>query len=173
MGQLDAMLEINLRAPIALARALTPGMIERRRGHLVFMSSLSGKAASPVSAMYNATKFGLRGFALGLREDLRRDNVGVSVVLPGFISDAGLFADSGAKLRWGIGTRTSEQVAAATLMAVERNRAEVTVAPLTMRIGAELASIAPGPAAAVMRLTRGDRIAHEIAGGQLGKRPDP
>ena len=63
--QIDRMLEVNLRAPVALARALSPGMIERRRGHLVFISSLAGKAASPASSIYSATKFGLRGFALG------------------------------------------------------------------------------------------------------------
>ena len=39
-------------------------------GHLVFVASLSGKAPSPHSSIYNATKFGLRGFALGLRADL-------------------------------------------------------------------------------------------------------
>src|SRR5437763_6115772 len=48
--QIDRMLDVNLRAPIALARALSPGMIERRRGHMVFISSLAGKAASPVSS---------------------------------------------------------------------------------------------------------------------------
>ena len=41
--EIDRMLEVNLRAPIALARAFAPGMAERRRGHLVFISSLSGK----------------------------------------------------------------------------------------------------------------------------------
>jgi short-subunit dehydrogenase len=169
--QIDTILDVNLRAPIALARALAPAMIARRRGHLVFISSLSGKAASPVSSMYNATKFGLRGFALGLREDLRGDNVGVSVVLPGFISDAGLFADSGAKLPPGLGTRTPVQVAQATISAVERNRAEVSVAPLMLRLGANMASVAPGPSALVTRVTRGDRIAKSIASGQLDKRP--
>ena len=63
--QIDRMLEVNLRAPMALARALAPRMIERRRGHMVFISSLAGKAASPASSIYSATKFGLRGFALG------------------------------------------------------------------------------------------------------------
>jgi short-subunit dehydrogenase len=169
--QLDAMLEINLRAPIALARGLAPGMIARRRGHLVFISSLSGKAASPVSSMYNATKFGLRGFALGLREDLRRDNVGVSVVLPGFITGAGLFADAHVSLPPWVGTRTPEQVAEATVSAVERNRAEVSVAPLALRVGADIASLAPGLAAWFTRLTRGDRIATSLAAGQLDKRP--
>src|SRR5947209_553069 len=66
--QIDRMIEVNLRAPVALARSLAEGMIDRRRGHMVFVSSLAGKAASPASAIYSATKFGLRGFALGIRE---------------------------------------------------------------------------------------------------------
>lgn len=170
-AQIDAMLEINLRAPIQLARALAPAMMERRRGHLVFVSSLSGKAVAPVSSIYSATKFGLRGFALGLREDLRSDGVGVSVVLPGFISDAGLFADAHGQVPPWIGTRTSEQVAAATVRAVERNEAEVSVAPALLRAGAAFASVAPAAAAAMRRLTGSDRIAHELSRGQLDKRP--
>ena len=92
--EIDRILEVNLRAPITLARAIAPGMIERGRGHLVFVSSLAGKATSPASSMYSATKFGLRGFALALRMDLAPNGVGVSVVLPGFIRDAGMFADA-------------------------------------------------------------------------------
>jgi short-subunit dehydrogenase len=169
--QIDRMLEINLRAPIALARALAPGMIERRSGHMVFISSLAGKAASPASSVYSATKFGLRGFALGLREDLRPHGVGVSVVLPGFISDAGLFADAGdIKLPPGIGTRTPEQVAGAVIGVIERNRAEVQVAPLSLRLGATFASIAPQVAAAGSRLMGSDRIASDLAAGQRDKR---
>ena len=88
-----------------LARALFPAMVERGAGALVFVASLSGKAASPRTAIYNATKFGLRGFAFGLRTDLAPRGVGVSVVSPGFVRDAGMFADSGAKTPPGIGTR--------------------------------------------------------------------
>jgi uncharacterized protein len=170
-GQIDTILEVNLRAPIALARAFAPGMSARRRGHLVFISSLAGKAASPSASLYNATKFGLRGFALGLREDLRSDRVGVSVVLPGFISDAGMFADSGAKLPPGVGTRTPDQVAAAVLSAVERDRAEVAVAPLPLRIGADIASIAPGLNAAFQRVAGGPKLARAMSVGQSNKRP--
>ena len=90
---------MNLRAPIQLTRALMPGMVDRRRGHLVFISSLSGKVATARSALYSATKFGLRGFATGLREDLHGSSVGVTTVFPGFISDAGLFAESGSTSR--------------------------------------------------------------------------
>lgn len=170
-SQIDQMLEVNLRAPIALARALVPGMIERRRGHLVFISSLNGRVASPQSSIYAATKFGLRGFALGLRQDLRQHGVGVSVVAPGFIRDAGMFADSEVKLPPGVGTRTPEQVAGAVVRAVERNRAEIDVAPLGLRVGARVAGVAPDLAATVQRIGGGERIAEDLASGQRKKLP--
>jgi short-subunit dehydrogenase len=164
--RIDCMLEVNLRAPIALARALAPGMIKRRRGHMVFISSLSGKAASPSSSLYAATKFGLRGFAHGIRQDLWPHGVGVSVVLPGFISGAGMFAEAGVKLPPGLGTRTPEQVAAAVISAIERNRAEVDVAPVTLRIGAAVGGAAPGLAGTAQRLLGGEKIASELADGE-------
>ena len=167
--KIDRVLEVNLRAPVALARALAPGMMERRRGHMVFMSSLSGKAASASSSLYAATKFGLRGFALSIREDLRPHGVGASVVLPGFIRDAGMFADANVRLPPGIGTRTSHDVAAAVISAIERNRAEVEVAPATLRIGATLAGAAPDLAARVQRLLGGRRLAANLATGQRSK----
>ncbi len=167
--EIDAQLEVNLRAPIALARALAPAMIERGRGHMVFMSSLSGKAAQPVSSMYSATKFGLRGFALALRTDLLRDGVGVSVILPGFVREAGMFADSGVRLPPGVGTSSPEEVASAVIRAVTHNRAEIAVAPLGLRVGTSIASIAPGPAATVSRWLGADRIAAKLAGGHLDK----
>lgn len=170
-AQLDTMLEVNLRAPIALARGVIPGMVERGRGHLVFVSSLSGKVASPVSSLYNATKFGLRGFALAVREDLRGTGVGVSSILPGFISEAGMFADSQAKLPPGVGTKTPDDVAAAVVTAIERNRAEIAVAPLGLRLGAGFASVLPSVAASITRLTGGDKVAHQLAAGQADKRP--
>lgn len=169
-AEIDRMLEVNLRAPIAVARALVPEMIERGAGHMVFISSLSGKAAGPASSMYAATKFGLRGFALSLREDLRPHGVGVSTVLPGFIRDAGMFADAGIALPPGVGTRTPEQVAEAVIRAVERNRAEVEVAPLPLRVGATFAGAAPEIAAAAARLIGSAKIATDLAAGQRDKR---
>lgn len=168
--EIDRMLEVNLRAPIALARAFAPGMIERRRGHLVFMSSLAGKTASPASSIYSATKFGLRGFALGLREDLRPYGVGVSVILPSFIREAGMFADSRVTLPPGVGTRSPEQVARAVISAIDRNRAEIVVAPLPLRLGATIGGAAPELASAVSRLLGSHRIAADFAAGQREKR---
>jgi uncharacterized protein len=168
--QIDRMLEVNLRAPIALARALAPDMISRRSGHMVFISSLAGKAASPASAIYSATKFGLRGFALGIREDLHPYGVGVSVVLPGFIREAGMFAEAGVQLPRGVGTKTPEEVAAAVIRAVERNRAEVEVAPIGLRLGASFASVVPGLAATVSRRLGSEKVSSDLAEGQKAKR---
>ncbi|HEX6585091.1 MAG TPA: SDR family NAD(P)-dependent oxidoreductase [Thermoleophilaceae bacterium] len=168
--QIDRALDVNLRAPIQLTRALLPGMLERGRGHVVLVSSLSGKAASARSSIYSATKFGLRGFASGLREDAEQKGVGVTVVFPGFVSDAGLFADSGVKLPPWVGTRTPDQVAAAVVRGIERGRAEVDVAPLGLRIGTQVAALAPVTAARIQRRLGSERIADAIAEGQRGKR---
>src|SRR5215211_7240122 len=110
--EIDRALAVNLRAPIQLARLLGPPMTARRAGHMVFVSSLSGRTAGPHSSLYSATKFGLRGFSLGLRQDLAEYGVGVSCVFPGFVRDAGMFADSGATLPPGVGTSTPGDVAA-------------------------------------------------------------
>ena len=107
---------------------------------------------------------------MALREDLRRHGVGVSVVLPGFIRDAGMFADAGVKLPPGVGTRSPEDVADAVISAIERNRAEVEVAPLPLRLGTAVASVAPALGAAVSRRLGSDRIAARIVAGQRANR---
>jgi short-subunit dehydrogenase len=168
--ELDRALEVNLRAPIVLARALLPAMLARRNGHLLFMSSLSGKSATTGSAVYSATKFGLRGFAAGLRADLHASGVGVSTVFPGFIRDAGMFANSGVRLPPGVGTRSPEDVSHAVIEAIERNRAEVDVAPLSLRAGAAMAGLAPELAMSVARRLGSDAIAREFARAQRDKR---
>ncbi|HEX2314550.1 MAG TPA: SDR family NAD(P)-dependent oxidoreductase [Thermomonospora sp.] len=168
--EIDRALDVNLRAPIVMAKLAGARMADRGRGHLVFISSLAGKAASGRASLYNATKFGMRGFALALREDMRPHNVGVSTVFPGFIRDAGMFADSGAALPRGVGTRSPEDVARATIRAIEQNRAEVDVAPLSLRLVAQFGGIAPGLAAAVQRRVGGDKTAEQLAEGQRHKR---
>jgi short-subunit dehydrogenase len=158
-------LRVNLEAPMLMARALYPAMLEAGCGHLAFVASLSGKAASPRSSIYNATKFGLRGFALGLRSDLNPRGVGVSIVSPGFIREAGMFADAGAKPPPGMGTSTPQEVGAATVKAIERNKVEVTIAPLPQRAGAHLALISPALSIKVQSGSAGQKAAKAIASG--------
>jgi short-subunit dehydrogenase len=168
--QIDRALDVNLRAPLQLTRALLPGMIERGGGHIVFVSSLSGKVASVGSSLYSATKFGLRGFASGLREDLAGTGVGVTVVFPGFIADAGMLADSGVRLPGWVGTRKPEQVAQAVVEGIERERAEIDVAPLSLRVGALISAVAPVTFARIQRRLGSADLAGAIAAGQRDKR---
>jgi len=171
LAEVDRTLEVNLRAPVALARALLPGMLERRRGHLLFVSSIAGKTVVPGNPLYHATKYALRGFAAALRTDLHGSGVGVSCVFPGFIRDAGIFAESGVKLPPGVGTRSPEDVARAVSRAIERDRGEVDVAPAFQRAGAIAAALAPQDlAAAVVRRLGGVQIAEEMEGALRGKR---
>ncbi len=170
--QIDRALDVNLRAPIVLAQLLSEGMVARGHGHLVFISSLSGKAASPGGSLYSATKFGLRGFALGLREDLRPAGVGVSTIFPGFIRDAGMFANAGGEghLPRGVGTRAPDDVAAAVVRAIERNPAELDVAPFSLRAGAKIAGLAPSFAAGMSRRMGDTKVAEQLAAGHRGNR---
>lgn len=170
LEQIDRALEVNLRAPIALAKLLSEPMARRGHGHLVFISSLSGKAAAPGSSLYSATKFGLRGFALGLREDMRDPGVGVSTVFPGFIRDAGMFAEAGVKLPRGVKTRSPEDVAAGVVRAIEKDKAEVDVAPLGLRIGAAFAGLAPEFSGRSSRRMGAAKISAGLASAQREKR---
>lgn len=140
---------VNLEAPMRLVRAYVPQMRERRAGHVVLVSSLAGKAATAKTALYTATKAGLRGFGLALRQDLARDGVGVSIVCPGFVAEAGMFARSGRTPPMNLGTTTPEAVAKATADAIERNRAEVDIAPLRQRALANFAGRRPHIAARI------------------------
>lgn len=164
--QIDRALDVNLRAPVVLAKLLSEGMVARGSGHIVFISSLAGRAASGGGSLYSATKFGVRGFALALREDLRPAGVGVSAVFPGFIRDAGLFAEARVELPRGVGTRTPGDVAAGVVRAISRNRAEVDVAPLSLRAGAAVAGVAPALAATVSRRMGAQKVAGDLADGQ-------
>lgn len=168
--QVDRVLEVNLRAPLQLARALMPAMVARGSGHLVFVSSLSGKIVSPASALYSASKFGIRGLALALREDLADTGVGVTCVYPGFIRDAGMFHDSGARLPGWVGTRRPDDVAAAVVTAIEHDRAEIDVAPFAMRAGARFAGLAPELSATVQRRLGGAKVSEDLAEGQRDRR---
>ena len=168
--QLDRALEVNFRAPIAMAHQLVPQLVARGSGGLAFISSLSGLAATARSSIYNATKFGLRGFALALHEELIDTGVAVSVVLPGFVSDAGMFADTGLKPPPGFGTRSPRQVAEATVHALQHNTGEVLVAPVLDRLGAKVGGLAPNLAGRLQRLGLVGDITEKMAAAQKNKR---
>lgn len=162
-------LRVNLESSLRMTRELLPSWQERDSGHFVYVSSISGFFASARASLYAATKFGLRGFALCLREDLRPTGIGVSVIEPGPIRDAGMFADSQAKPPPAMGTGTPAGVGRAVVTAIERNRGEIAVAPLRQRVGARLSMLSPELVGRVAGGT-GAKVADEIAAGQTDKR---
>jgi short-subunit dehydrogenase len=168
--QIDRAINVNLRAPIQLTKALAPAMTERGAGHLVYISSISGKIATAGSSMYSATKFGLRGFSFGMGQDLKGSGVGTTCVFPGFISDAGMWADAAMDTPPGLGTSTPEQVAAAVISGIEKDRAEIDVAPPFLKFSARLNGVAPGLVAGISRRLGGDKVATDLAARQTDKR---
>lgn len=167
--QLYRALEVNLASPLAMTRALLPKFRERGSGHLVYISSLAGKVPSKGAALYSATKFALRGFAGALRADLAGTGVGCSVVFPGFVRHAGMYAETGAKPPFGMGTVTPEAVAAGVIKAIRTNRAEVDVAPIGVRAGALIGSIAPALSASIQSKV-GNGLSEQVLEAHRSKR---
>ena len=77
---IDEIIDVNLHAPIQLARAVLPSMLERGHGKIVDISSMSGASVTPGIATYSATKAGLTHFNACLRDEIRGTGVDNLVV---------------------------------------------------------------------------------------------
>ncbi len=168
--QIDRVIDVNLRSPIHLTHALMPGMLERGRGHLVYISSISGKVATAAASLYNATKFGLRGFSFAIHEDLRGTGVGATTVFPGVVADAGMWADGGLELPRGVKASKPEAVAAAVIEGIEKDKPEINVANPIERLGGLLAGPAPRLVSFINRHGGTNEIAEALAERQVEKR---
>ncbi|MGW7402946.1 SDR family NAD(P)-dependent oxidoreductase [Streptomyces sp. NPDC054833] len=168
--QIDRSIAVNLRAPAMLARLLAEDMVAAGRGHICFVGSLSGMAATKSSSMYTATKFGLRGFSLSFRQDLHGTGVGVSIVQPGFVRELGMFANTGSSTPGGVRTVAPERVVKGVMRAIERDVAEINVAPLELKFLTKIASQFPGFAERIQRLAAPDRTMKVIVEAQRASR---
>jgi 3-oxoacyl-[acyl-carrier protein] reductase len=82
----DSVLDTNLKAVFLASKAVAPGMIERRGGHIVNIASLAGKNAFAGGGIYCASKWGLLGLTECMAEDLRGYGVRVSAICPGSVA---------------------------------------------------------------------------------------
>ena len=82
----DSVLDTNLKSVFLMSKAVAPGMIERRSGHIINIASLAGKNAFAGGAIYCASKWGLLGFTECMAEDLRPHGIRVSAVCPGTVA---------------------------------------------------------------------------------------
>jgi short-subunit dehydrogenase len=138
---IDVLVALNLVAPLRLTRAALPGMRERGRGHLVFVSSIAAVGVGG-EAVYAATKAGLRAFAASIRHDVAAEGIGVTTLLPGavrtpFFDHRGLAYDR----RFPRQIDPAE-VASALLRAIERGQAEVFV-PRWLTVAARVQGAVP------------------------------
>lgn len=79
-------LDANLTGTFLTVQAFLPGMIERQRGDIVMISSMSGKKGDPGGSVYSACKFGLQGFSQSLNYEVRKQNIRVMVLNPSAIN---------------------------------------------------------------------------------------
>lgn len=90
LDELDATLAVNLRAPFLLAQQIVPGMRARRRGRLLFVSSVAAFTGGAVGAHHAASKAGLHGLTHYLAPLLAADGIIVNALAPALIADTGL-----------------------------------------------------------------------------------
>ncbi len=81
----EEMIDTNVKGLLYVSRAVIPGMIERRSGHIINIGSIAGREVYPGGNVYCATKFAVRALSAGLRFDLNGTPVRVSEVAPGMV----------------------------------------------------------------------------------------
>jgi short-subunit dehydrogenase len=145
--ELTSMVDVNLTAPLLLTHRLTPGMLQRGHGHVVFIASVAGKVGPAFNEPYAATKAGLVGLTQSLRAEYLEQPVGFSVICPGFIAGDGMYArmaDEGHRSNRMMGETTTEKISGAVVRAIREDRAEIIESGAPIRPLLALAQLAPG-----------------------------
>lgn len=122
-----AQIQVNLTAPILLARAVLPAMQAQRRGVIINVCSVAGRIATPTTSIYNTTKFGLDGFSEALRREVGPQGIHVCVIYPGPVAGTEFGDHSGrstlTRIRPGWTRTTTERVATAVVDLADHPRA--------------------------------------------------
>lgn len=146
LDDIERTIRVNLIGTMILTRLLLPSMLRRGYGHIVNMSSLSGKAGPPCSESYAATKAGLIAFTESLRAEYAESGVGFSVICPGFV-ETGIYQrvveQTGLKISPLLGTSSPDAVANAVIRAIKKNSPEIIVNPGPTRLMTTLAELSP------------------------------
>lgn len=154
--ELDMQLGVNFHAPLVLARAVLPGMRERRRGHIVNIASLTGKLAFAYKAHYTAAKAGLIGFSHALARELAAEPVGVSVICPALIAEGGVSEEAreeGVEPPRLAGTCSPRDVAEAVVEAALKGKTEIAVSSRPTAGLSALQASAPSLAWRILKTT--------------------
>jgi short-subunit dehydrogenase len=171
--QLTSMIDVNLTAPALLTHRVVPGMLERERGHVVFISSLAGKVGPAYNEPYAATKAGLIGLNQSLRAEYRHAPIGFSVVCPGFVAGDGMYqrmVDEGIGSNRLLGETTTDKVADRVVEAIRRDRPEIIESGSPVRPMLAISQIAPRLAEWLVERLGGTEIFRRAAAarGRIG-----
>ena len=82
----DAMIDINVKGLLYVSRAVLPGMVKRKRGHVINIGSIAGKEVYPNGNVYCASKFAVDAINRGMQIDLNKQGIKVSAVNPGLVN---------------------------------------------------------------------------------------
>ena len=126
-SEVERVVNVNVLGTIYAIRAVLPGMIARRRGHIVTMGSIAGRIGSPFEALYSATKFAGVGLTEALATEVEPYGIGVSIVNPGPVETNFGEARGHPYDRERPKPVSAEVVAHAVVDAVERRKPEVYV----------------------------------------------
>jgi len=150
--EIELVIDVNVKGAAHLTRAFLPQMIEQGQGHIVMMSSLSGKIPLPYSAVYTGTRFFTYGFASALRGEMIHAKTGVTVhtVLPGAVEDTGMFRkvieenDNVPIFHWSFGSAGAASVTAeAVVRLIKTDYPEAMINVPSMRPSSVLMAIFP------------------------------
>ncbi|MGO2147978.1 SDR family NAD(P)-dependent oxidoreductase [Halomonas sp.] len=134
----QALLDINLKTPIAMAQHLVPAMQKRGSGQLVLISSLAAWHGLPTTPTYSASKAGIKAYGEGLRGLLAPHGVGVTVVMPGYVTSPMCNAMPGPKpFEW-----PPERAANVIKRGIDANRARISF-PFPLNFGTWWLAVLP------------------------------
>ena len=141
--EIDRLVRVNVLGVLHPVRAVVPGMIARRRGHVVTIGSIAGRIGAPFEALYSATKFAVVGFTEALAVEVSPYGIGVSMVNPGPV-DTDFFEARGHRYeRSRPKPVTAEAVAADVLSGVDKRRLE-RVVPRSLGYAVAVRHLVPG-----------------------------
>lgn len=136
-GEIERIIATNLTGPLLFTRQFVPGMLARREGRVVMVTSVNAKTGYSGQSVYGATKAGLEGFARSLSREVGKRRVTVNCVAPGYMETAlteGLVGDRLASVlrRSPLGPATCDEVAASIQWLISSEAARITGTVLTV-----------------------------------------
>ncbi|MDG5787710.1 SDR family oxidoreductase [Evansella sp. AB-P1] len=159
LGDVKLMFNVNVFGAIGCTQAVLPSMMNRKKGHIIFVASQAGKLATPKSSAYSATKHAVLGYANSLRMEMQEESIYVSVVNPGPVKTQFFdLADRTGDYKKSVARFmiTAEEVAKKTVNLIEKPKRELNL-PAWMNVGTKFYQVFPS-------------LVEKIAGNQLRKK---